>query len=176
MGNLLVLINGLPGAGKTTLGRALAPVLNARLLSKDAVKEALASCLDNADDIPALGGIAMDTVWALARAIPSNVVVDSWSFRPRDLGFARMGIEMVGADRVVEIWCDVPATVARKRYRSRRRAAVHRDEQRLADDWDTWAEHAAPLGLAATVFVDTTGPVDCAVLAEQVDRVGSAPW
>ncbi|MFJ9363453.1 hypothetical protein ACIRRA_03400 [Nocardia sp. NPDC101769] len=43
MDGLLVLVNGLPGAGRTTLGAALARSLDAWFLSKDAIGEALAS-------------------------------------------------------------------------------------------------------------------------------------
>ncbi|MEV6138181.1 AAA family ATPase [Nocardia sp. NPDC051990] len=105
MDKLLVLVNGLPGSGKSTLGRSLAESLNAQFLSKDAVKEALADCLDDAAELRTLGGIAMDTVWALARAIPGTVVIDSWWFKPRDLHFARTGIRNTGASHAVEIWC-----------------------------------------------------------------------
>lgn len=167
----LVLVNGLPGAGKSTLGRPLAAELCGAFLSKDAVKEALAECVGDDAVIPALGGIAMDAVWALARAASGTVVVDSWWFRPRDLGFARSGIETAGADRVVEVWCDVPVEVARARYASRRRGALYCDEQRLADDWDMWAAGAVPLGLAPIVWVDTTQPVRFADLAAQLERV-----
>jgi len=176
VGKLLVLINGLPGSGKTTLGCGLAPALNAQLLSKDAVKEALASCIGDAEQVPALGGIAMDAVWALAQATPATAVIDSWWFKPRDLLFAKTGIQTAGADRLAEIWCDVPPAVARSRYQSRRRAALHRDEQRLAHDWDLWAEQAAPLGLAPILRVDTTRPVDCTDLAKQVERAAGPPW
>jgi predicted kinase len=41
----LVLVNGVPGAGKTTLATALAGALPATLVSKDAIKEALASAV-----------------------------------------------------------------------------------------------------------------------------------
>jgi hypothetical protein len=130
----------------------------------------LAESIGGAADIPALGGIAMDTVWSLARAIDGTVVVDSWWFRPRDLRFAEAGIDRSGTERVVEIWCDAPADVARARYTGRRRAAVHRDGQRLLGDWDTWAAHAEPLRIGPVIVVDTTAPVDCAGLAALVGR------
>jgi AAA domain len=78
-------VNGLPGSGKTTLAVALAATLGAQLLSKDAVKEAIAANLETPPMAGLLGAIAMDTVWALASAIPATVVIESWWFRPRDL-------------------------------------------------------------------------------------------
>jgi predicted kinase len=45
MAGALVLVNGLPDSGKTTLASGLAAPLGAVLLSKDAVKEALAELL-----------------------------------------------------------------------------------------------------------------------------------
>lgn len=99
-------INGLPGSDKTMPGRRLAPTVNARLLSGDAVEEAPAGCIGDAERVPALGGIAMDEVWALAQATPTTAVIDSWWFKPRDLLFARTGIRTVGADRLTEIRCD----------------------------------------------------------------------
>ncbi|MFD4440226.1 AAA family ATPase [Nocardia sp. NPDC058519] len=171
MDGLLVLVNGLPGAGKTTLGAQLARSLDAWFLSKDAVKEALAASIENAVDVPELGGVAMDTIWALAARTPTDVVIDSWWFKPRDLAFARAGIERSGARRTVEIWCDVPAEVARSRYATRQRAAIHRDRQRLDQEWDHWAVHAAPLGLGPAVVVDTTRTVDCAALAKRIQAI-----
>ncbi|MFQ6330978.1 AAA family ATPase [Nocardia sp. CWNU-33] len=173
MDKLLVLVNGLPGSGKSTLGRSLAATLGAQFLSKDVVKEALAGCVDDTVVIPAIGGIAMDAVWALARATPTTVVIDSWWFKPRDLPFAEAGIEQTRADRAVEVWCNVPAEVARARYASRCRPALYQDQQRLADDWQVWAEQAEPLGITPTVVVDTTQPIDCTALAQRIELAAS---
>jgi len=175
MGKLLVLVNGLPGAGKSTVGQALAPALRARLLSKDAVKEALATCVEDPAALPDLGGVAMDAAWSMARTSPTSVVIDSWWFAPRDTQFARAGIEKVGADRAVEIWCDVPPSVARTRYASRRRPGFYHDAQRLGTQWDRWAREAAPLGLTPVVTIDTTRPVDYTALAAQIHRVAGEP-
>ncbi|MET8426689.1 hypothetical protein [Nocardia sp. NPDC004860] len=101
------------------LGAALARSLDAWFLSKDAIKEDLASSLGNHSAPSELGGIAMDTIWSLAKASPTAVVIDSWWFKPRDLNFARSGIEHTGARHTVEIWCDVPAPMAKARYTSR---------------------------------------------------------
>ncbi|MEV5837248.1 AAA family ATPase [Nocardia sp. NPDC052112] len=173
MDKLLVLVNGLPGSGKSTLGRSLAQTLGAQFLSKDIVKEALATCVDDALAIPAIGGIAMDALWALARATPETVVIDSWWFKPRDLQFAKVGIAQTGAELAVEVWCDAPAEVAKARYANRRRAALYQDEQRLANDWTLWAEQAEPLGLTPTIVIDTTLPVDCIDLVEQIKLAAS---
>jgi predicted kinase len=70
---------------------------------------------------------------------------------------SRSGV--VGAAHAVEVWCDVPADVARGRYAARARAALHEDARRLAEDWDDWAARAEPLALTTVVTVDTSRPV-----------------
>jgi predicted kinase len=164
----LVLVNGLPGAGKTTLATALAAELGAVLLSKDAVKEALATVLPESVVVPDLGVVAIEAVWSLARRFPGVVVVESWWFRPRDLRFVE--VEIQAAARAVEIWCDVPADVARARFATRVRSALHDDARRLAEDWDGWAAGAEPLALTPVLRVDTSRAVDLAALALAVRR------
>ncbi|WP_067539881.1 AAA family ATPase [Nocardia crassostreae] len=170
MGKLLVLINGLPGSGKTTLARSLAPVLGASLLSKDDVKQALAASIDEPIRARALGGLAMDTIWAMAREIPEPVVIDSWWFKPRDLEFARTGIAKTEADTVLEVWCDLPAEIARTRYARRRRAPWYQDDRHLAEDWDRWTTWAAPLALGTVLVVDTGCPVVVMELANRINH------
>ncbi|WP_272493032.1 AAA family ATPase [Jidongwangia harbinensis] len=167
----VVLVNGLPGSGKSSLAPRLAAALGAGFLSKDRVKEALADAV--VTDLPTLGAVAMDTVWRCAADLPGMVVVDSWWFRPRDLEHARTGLARAGASGSVEVWCDVPADLARARFVARRRPDVHADAERLATRWSGWAARAEPLRLGPVIRVDTARPVDVGAVA---DRVRAALW
>ncbi|MCK9792395.1 ATP-binding protein [Isoptericola sp. 4D.3] len=168
MARQVVLVNGLPGSGKTTLAQPLAAHLGAPWLGKDAVKEALADVV--APETHALlGATAAEAVWRLAAAPLALVVVESWWFRPRDLDHALRGLATAGADAVVEVWCDVPPDVARGRVEERTgRHPAHADDERLATEWAAWAAHGAPLALGPVVRQDTTGPVDVGALARRV--------
>ncbi|MGY0235573.1 AAA family ATPase [Longispora urticae] len=170
----IVLVNGVPGAGKSTLAALLAVELGALALSKDRLKEALADAVAPASTSgvtvtgPILGAVAMGAVWGLAARHPGTVLVDSWWFRPRDLEHAREGLATTGAISAVEIWCEVPTETARIRCATRERHPVHQDGHRLATDWPRWAAEAAPLALTPVVPVDTSGPVDITAVARAV--------
>ncbi|GAA2506433.1 AAA family ATPase [Winogradskya humida] len=171
MAHDVVLVNGLPGSGKSTLAPRLAAALGAACLVKDRIKESLAEAV--VTEVPGLGAVAMETVWALAAAVPGMVVVDSWWFKPRDLDHAQQGITRSGATATVEVWCDVPAETARSRFIARKRPSVYADAERLATDWSTWAAVAEPLAIGPVVRVDTSRPVD---MPELVTAVRAALW
>jgi predicted kinase len=167
----VVMVNGLPGSGKSSLAPRLAAALGAACLGQDRIKEALADAV--VTEVPQLGEVAMDTVWTLAAAVSGMVVVDSWWFRPRDLESARAGLARSGAKATAEIWCDVPAELARSRYIARKRHVVHADAEKLATEWTGWAAAAAPLALGPVIRVDTARTVDIRALA---DDVRAALW
>src|SRR5215475_7164343 len=82
---LVVLVNGLPAAGKTTLARALSRRLRLPLFSKDVIKEAHADVLgalppgDGAQRHwnSRLGAAASDAMWALLADAPGGAVLES---------------------------------------------------------------------------------------------------
>jgi predicted kinase len=162
----VVMVNGLPGSGKSSLAPRLAAALGAACLTKDRIKEALADAV--VTEVPGLGAVAMDTVWTVAAAISGMVVVDSWWSRHRDLEHARAGLARSGAKAHVEIWCDVPAELARARYVARKRHTVHSDAEKLATEWAGWAATAEPLALGPVIRVDTARTVDIPALGEEV--------
>lgn len=166
----VIMINGLPGAGKTTVGASLANEMPARFLSKDVLKEHLAQ---EQKGLPSssLGVIASELMWSQASAQSGVVIVESWWYRMRDAQFAADGLFRSGADRAVEVWCTAPVDVVRERYRSRSRSALHCDQERLATDWENWARNAEPLNLTPVIMLSTAAPVDAPGLLAAVRAV-----
>src|SRR3954447_10879061 len=119
MADYLVLVNGLPGSGKTTLANQLASAMDVPVICKDVLKEAMAAALPG---IPttAFGAVASKAMWDLAAATPGLVILESWWFKPRDLGYVQDGLRRCVSRATVEIWCDAPASLAQERYRNRR--------------------------------------------------------
>ncbi|WP_200941763.1 GNAT family N-acetyltransferase [Angustibacter sp. Root456] len=180
----VVLVNGLPGAGKSTLARALAQELALPLLSKDAVKEAVGASLAAADAeqwdgrSPVLGAGSTEALWSLLADCPSGAVVESWwPTSARHLvsaGLDRAGVDPAGT---VEVWCDVPADVARTRYLERlpSRAAIHGGSAGLAL-WDSGgATSAHPLALGDVVRFDTSAPLEPRAVARLALWVRAEP-
>jgi predicted kinase len=180
---IVVLVNGLPGAGKTTLARTLSQRLGVPLLSKDTIKEAHADVLGTEPPSgwsqrrwnAALGAAASETMWALLADAPGGAVLEScW---PKDVRhFVTRGLQRARGRRPVEIWCEVPLETARRRFEERHpRHAIH--GELLTDaEWERWRATAQPLRIGPTLRIDTTGLVDAnAMIAWINQRVRADP-
>ena len=174
MSKSIVLLNGLPGSGKTTLAAPLGRELAMPVISKDAIKEALADVIAVPLPTSRLGALASDAMWQLAAMIDGPVVVESFWAAGRDDGFLQSGLAVAGAQRAIEVWCDVPIDVARERFVTRPRHAAHRDAERLGE-WDEIAARARPCSGRPTITVLTSTPVDVPLLANRVRTLLDEP-
>jgi predicted kinase len=179
MAVVAIIVNGMPASGKSTIGASLAEVLGCPFLSKDAVKEPLADLVGPMIASRTLGGIAMDTVWAMAGAVEAGVVVDAVWLTDEDLGYLEAGLERAGSPRVVELWCDVDRATALERLHDRYdpgspvRHAAHGDLADALAFWDAHGDDAAPIGPRAgsrwpVVRVDTASEFDLGELVQEI--------
>lgn len=167
MGISVVVLNGMPGAGKTTLAGPLADELDAVVIGKDAIKEALADLIGVRVPTSRLGALSSDVMWRLAGMVDGLVLVENFWATGRDEDHLRTGLHVSGAERAIEVWCDIPIEVARQRFLSRPRHVAHQDAARL-DEWETMAARARPCSGQPTMVVSTVDIVEVPALASRI--------
>lgn len=165
MASSIVLVNGLPGSGKSTVAAELAPLLDATLVSKDRLKEAVADALGRTVPAQVVTAVAIEAMWSATERIDGTVVVESFWFGPRDGALLQADLVRIAPQRFIEVWCDLPASDAHLRTVLRKRHRIHRDATNA--EWEAWAS-AEPVGISPVVRVDTSTPVHGPRLADQV--------
>jgi len=176
---LVVLVNGLPAAGKTTLARALGRRLVLPLFSKDVIKEAHSDVFgvqppDGRSQRAwnsQFGAAANATMWALLADSPGGAVLEStWPGR-ETWGFVQAGLNAAQVAEPRQIWCEVPLALARERFAARHAArhAIH-GEPPDEEEWSGRWARATPLPIPDTLHVDTTGHVDLDAIARWCRR------
>jgi predicted kinase len=165
---LFVVVSGLAAAGKTSVAEPLADMLGVRLISKDAIKEALFDSVGLGDWAfsKTLSRAADAAMVRIARDLDRAVLDNFW--------YAETVVDLLAPlpGPFVEVFCRCDSGVAFERFQRRARHPGHADEEREVE-----ATRAAfftradklPLGmLGPVVEVDTERPVDLAALTTRV--------
>ncbi|MFB7250575.1 AAA family ATPase [Microbacterium sp. NPDC056234] len=171
MADRLIVLNGMAGAGKTTLAGPLARELGVPFVSKDAIKEALGDAVDAVLPTREVGALAADALWRVVGMLDGTVLVESVWLAGRDERWFRRGWESAGSPVGVELWCQAPRDVMRERYLTRPRHRVHDDHGRL-DEWNAAALVAGPMTGFPVIEVDTEANVDVRVVAALISARG----
>lgn len=140
-----VLVGGWPGAGKSTVARALAAELGLAYLAKDEVKETLMDRLGappSVEESRALGVTAVHVLLRIASGCPGAVVDSTWFAYTAPL-VARL------PGPVVEVRCLTDRETVRRRYGERVRDARHLDDQRTEEE--LWGAPVEPLSSSSTL-------------------------
>ena len=174
----LIIVNGLPGSGKSSLARELAAELSLPLFSKDAIKETLADALTSfrakeetsTEWSQQLGLAAAECLWRLVADAHGNAVIESpWLAHLRPI--VAHQLDRAGVLTHHEVWCEIPLETARKRFEERASARhwIHSESSGSTDaDWEMWSRVAEPLGLGTVHRIDTTRPVDLRKLVQDL--------
>jgi len=173
---LVLLLVGLPGAGKTTLARRLAPAIGAVTLSRDDIRDAIfpEALLDYSSEQNQVGTDALLGVlgYLLARPKPAFIIVDGKPFSRRaEIATVKQIVKSSGAHLLI-LHCVAPEAVVEARLqrglRDQRNVRAQRHPEKAARIRAEFEPIEEP-----HVVIDTSQDAD-AVLALCLDAIRNA--
>ena len=183
MASHLIVIQGAPGSGKTTLAESLSRRLSYPIVSKDALKEVLGESLSvsTVADSMIIGKAAIAAMYAATSMYLSNnksCIIESafvTEFANSDM---KKLLQETGA-AALQLYCSAreEERVRRfnERYASGSRQTVHLDGLRSGNDGDAQQTYR-PLDIESTITLDTTLPLDIEeVVKAMTARIPSLP-
>jgi hypothetical protein len=168
-----IVISGIPGSGKTTLGRQLATSLFWPVIDKDAFLEQLFRKEKEIDTAKRrlLSRKSDDLLREAARREQRAVIVSFWHVpgMPDDSGTPTEWLA-ASADRIVGVHCACDPAVAARRFVERERHPAHGDSARGLDQLTVEFTGLARLGTPVddAIVIDTAQRVDVSALTTAI--------
>jgi hypothetical protein len=176
-----VVVSGLPGSGKTTVGRQLARALGLPLLDKDEILEALFDSLGvgDAEWRNRLSRSADEVLRRLAEQSAGAVLISFWR-HPQVTGESGTPTDWLRSlsGKLVEAHCACSPAIAAERFLARKRHGGHLDRDKRKEDlvaaFEQLAAHG-PLGLGPLVNIDTGQAVDLELVSRELEDYFQMP-
>lgn len=164
----VILINGIPASGKSTITQQLSETFNLPLLTIDGIKEPFMARFTEIDRAlnRQLGCAAYEVMWSIVGQSPASCVwlLDAWfGFQPKET--LQSLVQRAGVEKVIEVWNQITPEMAVFRYAQRlsQRRPGHPGEEYLPE-LALLAEQAEPMQLGEVFRVDQQKPLDLEAL------------
>lgn len=163
-GKRVVMVNGIPASGKSSIANALSGATGWPLLSIDGIKEPFMQQFAEVDRSlnRRLGIASYQAIWSVIAAAPQGCtfIVDAWfGFQPKQTLIA--GLHRAGVRSLAEVWCQISGELAAERYASRLadRLPGHPGAEYIPE-LIALAEKAEPMRLSPLYVADQMQPAD----------------
>lgn len=154
----VILVNGIPASGKSTITHQLSATFSLPLLTIDGIKEPFMARFSDIDRTlnRQLGCAAYEVIWSIVGQSPASCVwlIDAWfGFQPREM-LQRL-VHQAGVEKVLEVWNHISPELAVSRYAQRlqHRLPGHPGEEYLPE-LAALAERAEPMRLGEVLTVN----------------------
>ncbi|MCC3702798.1 AAA family ATPase [Rouxiella badensis] len=173
-GKRVILVNGIPASGKSSLAVALSAKTGWLPLSLDGIKNPFLQRIEGVDRAfnRKLGQASYQVIWSIVADAPqgSTFIVDAWfGFQPKEV--LSDYLTQAGVTQILEIWCQVSAETAAARYEARlgERVAGHLGAEYIPE-LKILAGKAQPMELGPVYYSNQEFPVDINAIKGWIDN------
>ena len=178
-GKRVVLVNGIPASGKTSIAVELSKRTGWLHLSLDGIKNPFLQLIEGVDRAfnRILGRASYQAIWSIVADAPpgSTFIIDAWfGFQPKEL----LEDYLIQADVacLAEIWCDISGELAAKRYAARldQRLPGHPGKEYIPE-LIALAHRAEPMAIGPVYRAQQNQPIDINKMNDWIVQTFESP-